>query len=118
MTGILDPGSGPMNLEGSGLVCLHKHGPGSRTSRSCTSRLNTTASWPRATQPYLLSLVPWDRTVASIWMRKGNFDSLDTAVPGGGLNSAAKLTVDIWTEYQRDPERVLSEARRAYLNLV
>ena len=56
--------------------------------------------------------------MASIWMRKGNFDALDTAVPGGGLNSAAKLTVDIWAEYQQDPERVLSEARRAYLNLV
>ena len=59
-----------------------------------------------------------DRTVASIWMRKGNFDALDTAVSGGSLNSAAKLTVDIWAEYQRDPEQVLSEARRAYLNLV
>ena len=59
-----------------------------------------------------------DRTVASIWMRKGNFDALDTAVPGGGLNSAAKLTVDIWAEYQQYPEQVLSEARRAYLNLV
>ena len=58
------------------------------------------------------------RTVASIWMRKGNFDSLDTAVPGVGLRSAAKLTVDIWAEYQRDPDQVLSEARRAYLNLV
>ena len=59
-----------------------------------------------------------DRTVTSIWMRKGNFDSLDTTAPGAGLNSAAKLTVDIWAEYQRDPEQVLSEARRAYLNLV
>ena len=58
------------------------------------------------------------RTVASIWMRKGNFDSLDTAVPVVGLRSAAKLTVDIWAEYQRDPDQVLSEARRAYLNLV
>jgi hypothetical protein len=59
-----------------------------------------------------------NRTVASIWMRKGNFDSLDTAVPGVGLRSAAKLTVDIWAEYQQDPDQVLSEARRAYLNLV
>ena len=58
------------------------------------------------------------RTVVSIWMRKGNFDSLDTAVPGVGLRSAAQLTVDIWAEYQRDPDQVLSEARRAYLNLV
>ena len=59
-----------------------------------------------------------DRTVASIWMRKGNFDSLDTTALGAGLNSAAKLTVDIWAEYQQDPEQLLSEARRAYLNLV
>ena len=58
------------------------------------------------------------RTVASIWMRKCNFDSLDTIVLGVGLRSAAKLTVDIWAEYQRDPEQVLSEAQRAYLNLV
>ena len=59
-----------------------------------------------------------DRTLASIWMRKGYFDALDAAVPGGGLRSAAKLTVDIWAEYQRDREQVLSEAQRAYLNLV
>ena len=58
------------------------------------------------------------RTVASVWMRKGNFDSLVPAVPGVGLSRAAKLTVDIWTEYERSPERVLSEARRAYLALV
>ena len=36
------------------------------------------------------------RPVASIWMWKGNFDSLDPSVPGVGLRSAAKLTVDIW----------------------
>ena len=59
-----------------------------------------------------------DRTVASIWMRKGNFDSLDPSVLGVGLRSAAKLTVDIWSEYQRNPEQVLSEARRAYLSFV
>ena len=58
------------------------------------------------------------RTVASVWMRKGNFDSLDPSVPGSGLSNAAKLTVDIWAEYERSPERVLSEARRAYLALV
>ena len=58
-----------------------------------------------------------DRTVASIWMRKGNFDSLDPSVLGVGLRNAAQLTVDIWAEYERNPERVLSEARRAYLPL-
>jgi hypothetical protein len=58
-----------------------------------------------------------NRTEASIWMRKGNFDSLDPSVPGAGLNHPAKLTVDIWAEYERKPERVSAEARRAYLNL-
>ena len=58
-----------------------------------------------------------NRTVASIWMRKGNFDSLDHLVPGAGLSNASKQTVEIWAEYERNPERVLSEARRAYLNL-
>ena len=48
---------------------------------------------------------------------KRNFDSLDTT-PGIGLSNAAKLTKQIWAEYERDPERVLDEARRAYLNLV
>ena len=59
-----------------------------------------------------------NRKVASIWMRKGNFDSLDPSVPGVGLRNAAKLTVDIWAEYAWNPERVLSEARRAYLSFV
>lgn len=59
-----------------------------------------------------------NRTEASIWMRKGNFDSLDPQVPGVGLSRAASLTVGIWAEYEREPERVLIEARRAYLNLV
>ena len=59
-----------------------------------------------------------DRTVDAVWMRKGNFDSLDPSVSGAGLSNAAKLTVDIWAEYERSPEQVLSEARRAYLALV
>ena len=59
-----------------------------------------------------------NRTEASIWMRKGNFDSLDPSVQGRGLDHPAKLTVDIWAEYERDPERVLAEAHRAYLSLV
>ena len=59
-----------------------------------------------------------NRTEASIWMRKGNFDSLDPLVQGRGLDHPAKLTVDIWAEYERDPERVLAEAHRAYLSLV
>ena len=59
-----------------------------------------------------------NRKEASIWMRKGNFDSLDPSVLGVGLINTAKLTREIWAEYKKDPERVLAEARRAYLNLV
>ena len=58
-----------------------------------------------------------NRTEASIWMRKCNFDSLDPSVPGSGLNHPAKLTVGIWAEYERDPERALAEARNTYLGL-
>ena len=59
-----------------------------------------------------------NRKESSIWMRKGNFDSLDPSILGVGLNHPAKLTIAIWDEYEKDPERVLAEARRAYLNLV
>ena len=59
-----------------------------------------------------------NRKESSIWMRKGNFDSLDPWVLGVGLVNTAKLTREIWDEYERDPERVLAEARRAYLSLV
>ena len=58
------------------------------------------------------------RTEASIWMRKGNFDSLDDSVPGKGLGNAAQLTRDVWKEYQSSPERILAESRKAYANLV
>ena len=55
-----------------------------------------------------------NRAEASIWMRKGNFDSLDPHA-GTGLNHTAKLTKDIWAEYEEAPERLFAEARRAYL---
>ena len=58
------------------------------------------------------------RTEASVWMRKGNFDSLDPAMQGKGLSHPARLTVDIWAEYQGEPERVLTEARKAYMRLL
>ena len=57
------------------------------------------------------------RTRASVWMRKGNFDSLDPSVPGEGLKNAAKLTQQVWAEYQRDPQRVLRQAREAFEKL-
>ena len=70
------------------------------------------------THPCILQLArAMRRTEASIWMRKGNFDSLDPSVPGSGLNHPAKLTVSIWAEYEKNPDGVLAEARRAYLTL-
>ena len=53
----------------------------------------------------------------SIIMRKRNFDYLDASVPGG-LRNTAKLTEGIWAEYERDPEGVLAEGRRAYLKFI
>ncbi len=71
-----------------------------------------------STHPAIRTLAnSMNRTEASIWMRKGNFDSLDPSVPGVGLSQSAKLTRDIWAEYEKDPERVLAEARGAYLKL-
>ena len=57
------------------------------------------------------------RSRASVWMRKGNFDSLDPSVRGSGLKNAAKLTRCVWAEYQRNPERVLRQAREAFEKL-
>ena len=59
-----------------------------------------------------------NRTNGSILMRIGNFDSLDPSVLGKGFNHTAKLTEEIWAEYERDPERVFAEARRAYLETI
>ena len=59
-----------------------------------------------------------NRTEASVLMRIGNFDFLDSSVSSTGLSHAAQLTRDIWAEYERDPQRVGAEARRAYLNHV
>ncbi len=70
------------------------------------------------THPDVISLVkaiPHNEN--AIVMLKRNFDSLDPSL-GVALSKAAKLTVDIWAEYERDPDRVLAEARMAYLNLV
>ncbi len=59
-----------------------------------------------------------ERSEASIWMRKGNFDSLDPSVPDAGLGRVAELTRTVWAEYQHDPQRILSEARAAYRSLL
>ena len=58
-----------------------------------------------------------NRTNASIMMRKGNFDSLDRSIPRTGLNHPAKLTGDIWAEYEREPAQTFVKARRCYLSL-
>ena len=58
-----------------------------------------------------------NRTEASIWMRKGNFDSLDSSATGKGLRNAAQLTRDIWAEFLQDPQRIREESRMAYLQL-
>ena len=59
-----------------------------------------------------------ERSEASIWMRKGNFDALDPSVPEAGLGRVAELTQKVWAEYQHDPQRILSEARAAYRSLL
>ncbi len=58
-----------------------------------------------------------NRTKASIMMRKANFDSLDHSIPGTDLNRSAKLTVDTWAEYEREPAQTFVKTHRAYLNL-
>ena len=58
-----------------------------------------------------------NRTEAAIWMRKGNFDFLDPSV-SGGLSNLSKLTRTVWDEYQRDPVRILAEARSGFLNIL
>ena len=58
------------------------------------------------------------RTEASVVMRMGNFDSLDSSAATAGLAHAANLTREVWDEYVYDPERVFAEAQEAYQNLL
>ena len=55
-----------------------------------------------------------NRTEAAIWMRKGNFDSLDPLVPGVGLRGVSNLTRSVWEGYLEDPERILAEAPKCF----
>ena len=57
------------------------------------------------------------RSLYSLTMRKRNFDWLDPLV-GTGLSNAARLTHMIWDEYDADPDRLMAEARRAYLEIL
>ena len=54
-----------------------------------------------------------DRGEESIWMRKGNLDSMAPSVHVAGLGKARKLTVDIWAGYESEPDRIPSKARSA-----
>ena len=42
---------------------------------------------------------------------------MDPSVPGG-LSNLSKLTRTVWDEYQRDPVRILAEARSGFLNIL
>ena len=57
------------------------------------------------------------RTNASISMRLANYRSEDPARPGRGLEGGGPY-IRIWREYESDPDRLLAEARRAYLELI
>lgn len=57
------------------------------------------------------------RKEGAIWVRIGKFDFLDSEVDGG-IPNPGQLTHEIWAEYERDPEQVLSEAYLAYLRLM
>ena len=69
--------------------------------------------------PDLLNLsVAMGRSTSSLLMRKANFDSLDPSVPSSGLSNAAKLTREVWDEYQKRPVQIATEAHRVYLKLL
>ena len=73
----------------------------------------------RLSDPLIAELASaMNRTEASIWMRRRNFDSLDPSVLGVGLSHAAQLTTCVWAEYEQDPGRILAEGRDAFHSLL
>ena len=56
------------------------------------------------------------RTNASLAMRIANYIAQDSAHPGRGLIGGGQKVIRIWREYENAPDRLLAEARRAYLN--
>ena len=52
------------------------------------------------------------RSAASVWLRKRNFDYLET--PGAGMRDAARQTRDIWERYGEAPDEVAGMAEKAY----
>ena len=59
-----------------------------------------------------------ERTDGSISKRIQNYKSVDPAYPGRGLEGGDSLCIRIWREYEANPDRVLTEARRAYREFV
>ena len=62
--------------------------------------------------------VAMGRSTSSLLMRKANFASFDPSVPSSGLSNAAKLTREVWDEYQKRPVQIATEAHRVYLKLL
>ena len=62
--------------------------------------------------------VAMGRSTSSLLMRKANFDSLDPSVPSSGLSNAAKLTREVWDEYQKRPVQIATEAHCVCLKLL
>ena len=57
------------------------------------------------------------RTVASIAMRIANYKSVDPADSGRGLEADGPY-MEIWREYEGNPDSVLAEARQAYQKFI
>ena len=57
------------------------------------------------------------RTVDSIAMRIGNYRSQDPAYPGRGLEGGGPY-MEIWREYEDNPDSVLAEARQAWQKFI
>ena len=57
------------------------------------------------------------RTVASIAMRIANYKSVDPADSGRGLKADGPY-MEIWREYEGNPDSVLAEARQAYQEFI
>ena len=58
-----------------------------------------------------------NRSQGSLWVRIAKFDFLDPEIDGG-QSGVARLTHEIWAEYEADLDGVLAAAERAYLKFV
>lgn len=86
--------------------------------------INQTGAWTSPqNSPAVHALgTAMNRTVASIAMRIANYRSLNPEHSGHGLEGGAKHGSPsfkrLWHEYEREPERVMAEARIAYRKFV